>query len=35
VTPKNLPKQARKYVAPNADVVSYFISKWRAQGIKK
>lgn len=35
VTPKNLPKQARKYVAPKSDVVSYFIAKWRAQGITR
>jgi ABC-type sugar transport system substrate-binding protein len=35
VTPKNLPKQARKYVAPKVDTVSYFVSKWRAQGIKR
>lgn len=33
VTPKNLPKQARKYVAPKVDVVSYFKAKWKAQGI--
>ncbi|MBM3676845.1 MAG: sugar ABC transporter substrate-binding protein [Actinobacteria bacterium] len=33
VTSKNLPKQARKYVAPAKDAVSYFIAKWRAQGI--
>lgn len=35
VTPKNLPKQARKYVAPKVDVVSYFTAKWRAQGFAK
>lgn len=35
VTPKNLPKQARKYVAPKVDVVSYFTAKWKAQGFAK
>lgn len=35
VTPKNLPKVSKKYVAPNVDVVSYFTAKWKAQGFAK
>ena len=35
VTPKNLPKVRNRYVAPKVDVVTYFLSKWRAEGLIK
>lgn len=35
VTPKNLPKAKNKYVAPQVDVVTYFLSKWKAEGLIK
>ena len=35
VTPKNLPKGKNKYVAPKVDVVTYFLAKWRAEGLIK
>jgi ABC-type sugar transport system substrate-binding protein len=35
VTPKNLPKVRNRYVAPKVDVVTYFLAKWRAEGLIK
>ena len=35
VTKGNLPTRANSYVAPPADVVTYFTSKWRAEGLIK
>ena len=35
VTKGNLPKGPRKYVAPPVDVVTYFTSKWKAEGLVK
>jgi len=35
VTAKNLPKGPRKYVAPKVDVVTYFITKWKTEGLIK
>jgi ABC-type sugar transport system substrate-binding protein len=35
VTKGNLPKQPRRYVAPPVDVVTYFTSKWKAEGLIK
>jgi ABC-type sugar transport system substrate-binding protein len=35
VTKGNLPKKANSYVAPPADVVTYFIAKWKAEGLVK
>ena len=35
VTPKNLPKVKNRYVAPKVDVVTYFLAKWRAEGLIK
>lgn len=35
VTRKNLPKGSRKYVAPKVDVVTYFTTKWKTEGLLK
>jgi ABC-type sugar transport system substrate-binding protein len=34
VTPQNLPPKGQ-YVAPNADVVTYFVTKWKTEGVGK
>ena len=35
VTKKNLPPAGKYYVAPPADVVTYFTTKWKTEGLVK